>query len=186
MQDAVAPLWDKGDNTDNYIKGGGSGIYLFGMDQKESQNEDVEAIYDLVLGRKPTSREFAYYRYSTVKRDDILKKLVKGQEHKDIIDKGRKYGDLEIQIRLEQSTILKLRQSLEDRVQEIKEMKSLLDQKNKEIAVLREQKRIPFVTQTFLEGKGSIHYTNVRENEKQNSLSTSSWIDKLAEFIKRL
>ncbi len=186
MQDADVPLWDKGDNTDSYTKGGSSGISLFGMDEKESQNEDIEAVYDLVLGRKPTSRELAYYKYSTVKRDDVLKKLVKGQEHKDIVDKGRKYGDLETQSRLGQSTILKLRQNLEDQVGEINEMKSMLDQKNREIAVLREEKRIPFVTQSFLEGKGTVYYANAQGNEKQKPSTSASWLDKLAEFIRKL
>ena len=72
MQDADVPLWDKGDNTDNFAKGGGSSFSLFDSNEKESHNEEVEAIYELVLGRKPTSRELAYYRYSSVKKDEIL------------------------------------------------------------------------------------------------------------------
>ncbi len=187
MQDADVPLWDKGDNTDSYAKGGSSGISLFGMDEKESKNGEIEKVYELVLGRKPTSRELAYYRYSTVKKDDVLKKLLKGEEHKDIVEKGRKYGDLETETKLGQSTILKLKHNIEDQIGEISEMKSMLDQKNREIAMLRDEKRIPFVTQSFLEGKGSIYYANTERDGKNEIVSKpSSWLDKLAEFIKKL
>lgn len=184
MQDADVPLWDKGDNTDNFAKGGGSSFSLFDSGEKESQNEEIAKTYELVLGRKPTSRELAYYRYSSVKKDEILKKILKSDEHKQIVEKGRKYGDLENQEKLNQGTILKLKHSIDDQVGEIGEMKSMLEQKNREIAILREEKRIPFVTQSFLEGKGTTYYANT-EKEKQLPL-TRSWLDKIADFIKKL
>ena len=187
MQDADVPLWDKGDNTDNYAKGGGNSFSLFDSNEKEPHNVDVEAVYELVLGRKPTSRELAYYRYSTAKKDEILKKLLKGDEHKQIVEKGRKYPELENQEKLAQSNILKLRHSIEDQNGEMEEMKSMLEQKNREIAVLREEKRIPFVTQSFLEGKGTIYYGNAKNNNTgENKVVHNSWLDKIADFIKKL
>ncbi len=187
MQDADVPLWDKGDNTDNYAKGGSSGFSLFGREDQESKNEEVEKAYDLVLGRKPTSRELSYYRYSSSKFIDIVKKLLKGDEHKDLVEKGRKYGDLESQQRLSQSTILKLKQGVEDQVGEINEMRAILDQKNREIAVLREEKRIPYVTQSFLEGKGVVYYTNTQGDEKNSVTPTPiSWLDRLSDIIKKI
>ena len=109
---------------------------------------------------------------------------MKSDEHKQIVEKGRKYGDLENQEKLNQGTILKLKHSIDDQVGEIGEMKSMLEQKNREIAILREEKRIPFVTQSFLEGKGTTYYANT-EKEKQVPL-TRSWLDKIADFIKKL
>ena len=186
MQDADVPLWDKGDNTDNFAKGGGSSFSLFDSDEKESKNEEMEKVYELVLGRKPTSREIAYYRYSTIKKGDIVNKLLKSDEHKQVIEKGRKYPDLENQEKLAQSNILKLRHSIEDQNGEMEEMKSMLEQKNREIAILREEKRIPYVTQSFLEGKGTIYYTNVKNSAEKNEPERISWLDKIADFIKKL
>ena len=187
MQDADVPLWDKGDNTDNFVKGGGNSFSLFDSDERESKNDDVEKVYELVLGRKPTSRELAYYRYSTAKKDEIIKKLLKSEEHKQVIEKGRKYPELENQEKLAQSNILKLRHSIEDQNGELDEMKSMLEQKNREIAVLREEKRIPFVTQSFLEGKGMIYYANTKSSDTEKRASVnSSWLDKIADFIKKL
>lgn len=186
MQDADVPLWDKGDNTDNFAKGGGGSFSLFNSNEKESQDEDIEAVYELVLGRKPTSREVAYYRYSAIKKDEIYKKLLKSDEHKEVIEKGRKYGDLENQERLNQSTILKLKHNIDDQVSEVGEMKSMLEQKNREIAILREEKRVPFVTQSFLEGKGSIYYANVEKERPQREPLAKSWLDKIADFIEKL
>ena len=66
-------------------------------------------------------------------------------------------------------------------------MKSMLEQKNREIAVLREEKRIPFVTQSFLEGKGMIYYANTKSSDTEKRASVnSSWLDKIADFIKKL
>lgn len=185
MQDADVPLWDKGDNTDNFAKGGGSGFSLFDSDEKESQNEEIGKTYELVLGRKPTSRELAYYRYSTTKKEEIVKKLLKSEEHKQIVDKGRKYGDLENQEKLAQSNILKLRHSIDDQNGEIQEMRSMLDQKNREIAMLREEKKIPFVTQSFLEGKGTVYYSNAKEKTQEPTPVYISWLDRIADFIKK-
>ena len=65
-------------------------------------------------------------------------------------------------------------------------MKSMLEQKNREIAVLREEKRIPYVTQSFLEGKGTIYYTNVKNSTEKDEPKRISWLDKIADFIKKL
>ncbi len=186
MQDADVPLWDKGDNTDNYAKGGVNSFSLFDYDEKESKNEEIEKVYELVLGRKPTSREIAYYRYSTVKKGDVVNKLLKSDEHKRIIEKGHKYPDIENQEKLAQSNILKLRHSIEDQNGEMEEMRSMLEQKNREIAVLREEKRIPFVTQSFLEGKGTVYYTNTKDSTERKELVNNTWLDKIADFIKKL
>ncbi|MBU1120235.1 hypothetical protein KKA50_03520 [Patescibacteria group bacterium] len=56
MQNADVPMWDKGDKTDDYAKGGG-GFPMFGMNsEKGEKSSAIEEVYELVLGRKPTSR----------------------------------------------------------------------------------------------------------------------------------
>ena len=189
MQNADVPIWDKGDKTDDFSQGGGGGGFsFFGFDEKNDKTPDLEEIYKLVLGRKPTSRELAYYRYSPLKKDEIVKKLLNSDEHKEIIEKGRLYPELEEREKLDQNTILKLKHKIEDQNSEYDEMKSMLDQKNKEIANLREEKRLPFVTQSFLEGKGNIYYgkassSSKKENENDKPMN---WLDKIDYIIKKL
>ncbi|KKQ17161.1 MAG: hypothetical protein US29_C0012G0001, partial [candidate division WS6 bacterium GW2011_GWF1_36_8] len=187
MQDADVPMWDKGDKTDDYAKGGG-GFPMFGMgSEKGEKSSAIEEAYELVLGRKPTSREQSYYRYSSAKKEEILKKLLNSDEHKEVIKKGRDYPELEDREKLGQSTILKLKHSIEDQQSEVNEMKSMLEQKNREIAILREEKNIPFVTQSFLEGKGSVYYGNVEsKNSTPEPQLPLSWLDKLSYFIQKI
>ncbi len=187
MQNADVPLWDKGDKTDDYAKGGGSGFSFFDSDVKGDKTEDVEKVYELVLGRKPTSRELSYYRYAPVKKDEILKKLLKSDEHKDLVKKGREYPELEEREKLGQSTILKLKHSIEDQQEEFKETKAILQEKNREIGVLREEKNIPYVTQSFLEGKGVVYYQSAAQTQKSERVGVSkNWLDKLFYFIQNL
>ena len=111
---------------------------------------------------------------------------MKSEEHKDIITKGRSYPDLEDKEKLAQSTIIKLKHSIEDFKQEYDEMKFMLKEKNSEISQLREERKIPFVTQSFLEGKGAIYYANTNSNDASRAIASSSWLDKLSDFIKKL
>lgn len=187
MQNADVPMWDKGDKTDDYAKGGG-GFSIFGMDNhKEEASAAIENVYETVLGRKPTSKELSYYRYSNPKPDEVLKKLLSSEEHKDIIKKGREYPALEESERLGQSTILKLKHSIEDQQSEVSEMKSMLNEKNREIVSLREEKNIPYVTQSFLEGKGNVYYSGSEVQSSEPEVKTPlSWLDKLSYFIQKL
>jgi len=180
-------MWDKGDKTDDYAKGGGSFSPWAMNHEKGEKSSAIEEVYELVLGRKPTSREQAYYKYSSAKKEEILKKLLNSEEHKEIVQKGRDYPELEEREKLDQSTILKLKHSIEDQQGELKEMKSMLDQKNKEIVVLREEKMVPFVTQSFLEGKGNVYYAGTETHaQKIETKLPSSWLDKVSYFIQKL
>lgn len=186
MQNADVPIWDKGDKTDDFAQGG-SGFSFFGSDNKSDKSSDIDEAFKLVLGRKASSRELAYYRYSTLKKDDIVKKLLNGDEHKDIIEKGRLYPELEEREKLDQSTILKLKHNIEDQKSEFDEMRSMLEEKNKEISTLREEKRLPYITQSFLEGKGNIYYGNSRDEMEQKTIQKpKTWLDKVEYIIKKL
>jgi hypothetical protein len=184
MQNADVPLWDKGDKTDDYAKGGGSGFSFFDSEDRGDKSEEIEKIYDMVLGRKPTSRELSYYRYATTKKDEIVKKLLKSDEHKNLVQKGKEFPELEEREKLGQSTIIKLKHSIEDQQEEFSEMKALLQEKNREISTLREEKNIPYVTQSFLEGKGVVYYQNTAEKKQESRIPTpKNWVDKLFYFI---
>lgn len=185
MQDADVPMWDKGDSTDDYSKSGGGTSFLFDAEDKSEKASVVTDLYELILGRKPTSRELAYYRYSPLKQEELIKKLLKGTEHKDTIRKGRDYPDLEEREKLDQSTIMKLKHSIEDQQEEVNNMKLMLEEKNKEIAILRDKKDTTFVTQSFLEGKSSVPHYGTTE-KKEVTKQPNSFIDKLFYFIQNL
>ena len=72
MKNVDIPLWDKGDSTDNFTKGGGKSALKF--DQMVKQDQEIVDIFELVLGRKPTTRESAYYRISRLEREEIIEK----------------------------------------------------------------------------------------------------------------
>lgn len=186
MKDADVPLWDKGDKTDDFAQGGSSGFSFPGFSDSAERTKEIEKVYKLVLGRKPTSREVSYYRYSTSKKDEIIKKLLESDEHKDLAKKGRDYPDLEERERLDQNTILKLKHGIEDQQEEFNQMRSLLNEKNKEIDSLRGEKKVPYVTQAFLEGRNVTYYYNDdRKQKKMIEPRKRGWIDKLFDLIQK-
>lgn len=139
MKNADVPLWDKGDNTDDFTKGGGR-ARSFNMDETISEKEkEVEEIYSKVLGRKPTSREISFYKYSGVKEEEIINKLLNSSEFKENIEKVNKFPDLENTIRRAKMANLKLKSNLKDQEREYNELKFLLNEKNSEIKKLREK-----------------------------------------------
>jgi hypothetical protein len=135
----------------------------------------------------PTSSELSYYRYIEIKPEEIVRKLINTQEHKNLVLKGRDFPQLEEREREDQTTILKLKHKIEDREAEFAEMADMLERKNKEILYLREEKNIPFVSESFLEPSKEIYYT---PSEKSNSTPLMnrnlSWLDKLSDIINRL
>ena len=71
------------DTTDDFSSGGGSSRSI--KPSKTDRTDAIEKIFMDVLGRKPSSREMAYYKYSPIKEDDIVAKLISSDEHKKII-----------------------------------------------------------------------------------------------------
>ena len=83
MKNVDVPLWDKGDNTDNFVKGGASQRSM-SFDGVVEADKNITSAFKLVLGRKPSTRESAYYRISRAQKNDIILKLISGAEHKDM------------------------------------------------------------------------------------------------------
>ena len=127
MKNVDVPMWDKGDSTDSYSKGGGSMFSDF--ESLSDKIPMVEEVYEKVLGRKPSSRELSLYKYSVLKREEITKKLLNSDEHKEIVEKGRTYPELEERERLAMSNILKLKHGIDDMKEEHDELKNILNEK---------------------------------------------------------
>ena len=185
MKDVDVPMWDKGDSTDSYSQGGGSMISnLASLSDKIPM---IEEVYEKVLGRKPSSRELSLYKYSVLKRDEITKKLLNSEEHKEIVEKGRAYSQLEERERLAKSSILKLKHSIEDMVVEHDELKNMLSEKNKIIEKLREEKIAPYISGEIPQDKYNTYYNSSESiNKGYAQFKKDNFVDKLYKFLKSL
>jgi hypothetical protein len=175
MKNVDVPMWDKGDDTDDFSKGGGSSP-SFPMRKPSSKKSPlVEKLYKLVLGRKPSSREMAYYKYSSAEKEDILKKLLESDEHKEIIEKAEKYPELKEKNTKLKSTVLKLKSRAKDRADEYLELKKLLEEKNEAILSLRREKNVPYLTNEKILKENNVHYSISRSIEEEKRKDETFW-----------
>jgi len=185
MKNVDVPMWDKGDSTDSYSKGGGS--MLSGFESLSDKIPMIEEVYEKVLGRKPSSRELSFYKYSVLKRDEITKKLLNSEEHKEIVEKGRSYPEFEKRERLAKSNILKLKHGIEDMGEELDELRNMLGEKNKIIEDLREEKIAPYISGEIPQDRYNTYYNSTEGISKGYSpFKKESFIDKLYKFLKSL
>lgn len=102
--------------------------------------EMITEIYKTVLGREPSTRDINYYKYSTLKREQIQDKLLKSDEHTNLIEQGAKYPQAETELNTARARIQKLENQIRDELEEFKKLISLLKEKNRCIEQLRIQK----------------------------------------------
>ncbi|MGI6423007.1 MAG: hypothetical protein ACOX0X_00025 [Candidatus Dojkabacteria bacterium] len=157
------------DKNDDFSSGPKRSLRDFAVEKVGS----IEKIFLAVLGRKPSSRENAYYRYAAIEELDIYKKLLQSDEHKKILEDAsllvgckNKVRDLEIIER-------KLLQKVADLEGEIDQSGVLLKEKNNIISELREQIKNPYsspeVSAKFEEGfdvYSTARYVEVVEKER--------------------
>ena len=144
MKNVDVPMWDKGDDTDDFTKGGGA-TPSFSMNSSKTKDPETKRLFKLILGREPSSRESAYYKYSSLKKEEIIEKLLKSEEHKNILEKAKKFSELKEENKKSQSTILKLKSLINDKEEEFKELERLLKEERQTILELRGQKENPFL-----------------------------------------
>lgn len=167
MKNIDVPLWDKGDDTDSFTKGGASASSFSMRQPSVKKSPLVKKIYKQILGREPSSREMAYYKYSSAKKEDIIKKLLEGDEHKQLLEMAKKFPDLEETNSKLKSKVLKLTSKIKDNEEEFKQLKSLLEEKNATIKELRETKDLPpYLDGQVLEENG-VHYSVSRAPSKE-------------------
>ncbi len=104
----------------------------------------IEKVFEEVLGRKPSSRELAYYKYGVIKEDGIRSKLIKSEEHKNLIDSALKLPGIENELKSVRVSERKLQQKIEDTRLEMLESEKLLNEKNFIIKELRESVTNPY------------------------------------------
>lgn len=171
MKNVDVPMWDKGDDTDDFSKGGASSSFSF--EPSKTKIPAIEKVFQLVLGREPSSREMSYYKYSSLKKEEIIEKLLDGEEHKNILEKSKKFPELKKENKKYQSAILKLKSSIEDSSNEYLELKRLLVEKNNIIQSLRQNRDLPFLTNRDTIEENNIHYSISKEGNIPERKNTS-------------
>lgn len=113
----------------------------FGSPSRNSsqKTESIKKIYKEILGKEPTNRDLSYYRFSPMTEDEIREQVLKGEEHKSLIKKGREYDDIKDDMEDYKVKVKRLEKKLEDNLEEFKEINDLLKEKNKYIRQLREK-----------------------------------------------
>ncbi|MDD2577797.1 MAG: hypothetical protein PHP96_00205 [Candidatus Dojkabacteria bacterium] len=144
MKNVDVPMWDKGDDTDDFSKGGGSSS-LGNIGVLKSKDPGTGKLFKLILGREPSSREAAFYKYSSLKKEEIIEKLLKGEEHKNILEKAKKFPELVKENKKSESSLLKLKSLIQDKEKEFIELEKLLQEKSEIIEELRKEKESPFL-----------------------------------------
>jgi hypothetical protein len=176
MKNVDVPMWDKGDDTDDFSKGGASSSPSFKMRKPSIKKSPlVKKIYKQVLGREPSSREMAYYKYSLAKKEDILKKLLEGEEHKELLKKAKDYPELKEKNSKLKSTVLKLKSKAKGRANEYTELKRLLEEKNEIISSLREEKTVPYLSDVKILEENNIHYSISKSAEQLKEKEETFW-----------
>lgn len=173
------------DTTDDFSSGGGysSSSKL----SNENRAENIEKIFLNVFGRKPSSRELAYYKYSPIKDNEIIIRLVSSEEHKNIILKALKLPGIEEELKNVRISERKLSQQVDDINKEIEEYKKLLSEKDKLILELREKINNPydFPSQIQKYQEGFNVYTS-KERVLSNEHKNKSFKEKIIDLINLL
>jgi hypothetical protein len=117
-------------------------------DKKRSAPKDripiIKEVFELVLNREPSSRELSFYKYGTQEKEEIIEKLLNDKEHKEALEKVKEFPELEKRAKDAEHKVIKLKQQTKDQKIEIEQTNILLNEKNKEIAILRREKEDPY------------------------------------------
>jgi hypothetical protein len=170
------------DTTDDFSKGGSSSRKMF--DDDSDRLEMVEEVYNLVLGRKPSSRELSYYKYSISNKEEIMLKLLNSREHKDIISNSLELPNIKEQWEVSKLDNMKLNQKLLDMGKEQTQLQGLLAEQRAKITDLRSQVTNPYElpsnSEKYEEGFDVYQSVRIKENSKEKK---KSFKEKFKEFI---
>lgn len=171
MSDGEEFFKDKGDD----FSSGGSMSSFGGI--PSDRVPMIEKIFKEVLGRKPSSRELAYYKYGVLKENDIRVKLLQSEEHAKLIADATTLPGIENELKSVRLSEIKLTQRIEDINQEILELQKLLNEKNFLIKGLREEIRNPYDLPSEVEKyeEGFDVYNKGEKSKKSEPKRKSLW-----------
>jgi chromosome segregation ATPase len=130
----------------------------------------INEAFELVLNRKPSSRELSFYKYGNQEREEIIEKLLEDEEHKEALKKTKEFPELEKRVKDAEHKVVQLKQKLKDSKEEIDQVKDLLAEKNKEIAILRREKDDPY---NFTHADALKYIRKLTENKRTETNTVS-------------
>jgi hypothetical protein len=131
----------------------------------------IKEIFQLVLNREPSSRELSFYKYGIQSKEEIIDKLLNEDEHKKALERSKEFPDMEDRAKLAENKVTQLKQKIEDSAQEETYLRNLLDEKNREIAILRKEKEDPY---NFTHSQALRYIRSLTENGRENGNNSSS------------
>ncbi len=164
--------------------------------------EMVKELFQLILNREPSSRELSFYKYGVQEKEEIIDKLLNDKEHEQLLEKAKDFPELEDRTKEAEHKVLQLKQKTKDMKEELVQTKDLLDEKNREIAILRREKNDPYnfthadalkYIKSLTEIKrtnantevqqinGDTHYTTLNSSEKERK---RNFLDKVYDLIR--
>jgi septal ring factor EnvC (AmiA/AmiB activator) len=137
----------------------------------------IKEVFELVLKREPTSRELSFYKYGIQEREEIIEKLLEDKEHEDNLKNSKKVPKLEDKVKEAEHKVVQLTQQIKDLEEESKQIRDLLDEKNKEIAILRREKNDPYNfthadALKYIKGLNESNQSNVSSQSQQSPSDT--------------
>jgi chromosome segregation ATPase len=134
----------------------------------------IKEVFETVLNREPSSRELSFYKYGIQEREEIIEKLLKDDEHQEALEKAQDAPKLKDQLKDSQHQVKKLNQQIKDMEEETNQVKNLLDEKNKEIAILRREKEDPY---NFTHSEALKYIKTLAENKRTEINQTTQRIE---------
>lgn len=125
----------------------------------------IKEAFKLVMNREPSSRELSFYKYGVQTKQEIIEKLLTNDEHKDAFKKAKDFPKIEERCKDAELKVSKLKQKIEDSKQEELCLKTLLGEKNREIAILRKEKEDPY---NFTHSHALKYIKGLTENGRDN------------------
>lgn len=141
----------------------------------QERTEMIEKVYQQVLGRKADTRDINYYKYSSLGEEEIIKQLLDGKEHKQVINDGRDYKSMTSRAEKAETRVKVLESQIQDQLKEFKELTNLLREKNQHIQRLRLESDNPYDfvhnnQRIKLQKSGEGHYMKSDERTSQNQI----------------
>jgi hypothetical protein len=177
-------------------------------DKEKSSPKDrvpmIKEAFKLVLNREPSSRELSFYKYGMQSKEEITEKLLNDDEHKEAFEKAKQLPEIEEQKKQAEHKVMQLTQNMEDSQEEIVQVKNLLEEKNKEIAILRREKGDPYnfthadalkYIKQLTQNDQTVNDTSTQESFSDTHFSSISasniekektFLDKFYDFIKSI
>jgi chromosome segregation ATPase len=169
---------------------------------KEEKVEIIKKAYEEVLDREATRRDINFYKYSQIDEESMKIKLIKTKEHKDLIKLGRKYKQLKEEYDNTLGQLKMYQSKMKDHSEVIREMQTVLDEKNGYITELRRELRNyksatggfdsqdpnsrAMTINAYSDADGTQDRVNNQRKTENKYEESASLMDELRNFIKSL